>query len=280
MTNSNNNPKYPSIFNDVIGPVMRGPSSSHCAAAVRIGRIARDLMKAELKDVLIEFDTNGSLATTHTSQGSDMGILAGFLGWEPTDERVVESPKAIQEAGIHIKIKIHDYGAEHPNTYKLRLRNAFEQHEMMAISTGGGMIEVTQIDGLSLSLCGDYYETLIFPNADSEKIIDFLHASFVADEFLLHNNVGMQLIEIKAQSFLDEELRSSLCQEFDIKSIHSISPVLPVLSRKAMKVPFITCAEMLAYNQKRNLNLWELAVHYESAGAIYLMNRFFKRCKQ
>lgn len=25
-----------SIFNDVIGPVMRGPSSSHCAAALRI----------------------------------------------------------------------------------------------------------------------------------------------------------------------------------------------------------------------------------------------------
>ena len=33
-----------SIFNDVIGPVMRGPSSSHCAAALRIGRIARDLV--------------------------------------------------------------------------------------------------------------------------------------------------------------------------------------------------------------------------------------------
>src|SRR5512144_2529459 len=32
------------IFNDVIGPVMRGPSSSHCAAALRIGRLARDLM--------------------------------------------------------------------------------------------------------------------------------------------------------------------------------------------------------------------------------------------
>ena len=37
-------PIPPSIFNDVIGPVMRGPSSSHCAAAVRIGRLARDLM--------------------------------------------------------------------------------------------------------------------------------------------------------------------------------------------------------------------------------------------
>jgi hypothetical protein len=46
-------PYYPSIFNDVIGPVMRGPSSSHCAAAVRIGRIARDLMDARIEEVLI-----------------------------------------------------------------------------------------------------------------------------------------------------------------------------------------------------------------------------------
>lgn len=30
----------PSIFNDVLGPVMRGPSSSHSAAANRIARIA------------------------------------------------------------------------------------------------------------------------------------------------------------------------------------------------------------------------------------------------
>ena len=40
---------YPSIFNDVIGPVMRGPSSSHCAAALRIGLIARDLMNGKVK---------------------------------------------------------------------------------------------------------------------------------------------------------------------------------------------------------------------------------------
>lgn len=71
---------HPSIFNDVIGPVMRGPSSSHCAASVRIGRIVRDLMDADLQDILIEFDPSGSLATTHNSQGSDMGLFGGFMG--------------------------------------------------------------------------------------------------------------------------------------------------------------------------------------------------------
>ncbi len=72
----------PSILNDVIGPIMRGPSSSHCAAALRIGKIARDVMKKNIQQVLVEFDTNGSLATTHKSQGSDMGLFGGLLGYE------------------------------------------------------------------------------------------------------------------------------------------------------------------------------------------------------
>ena len=56
---------YPSIFNDVIGPVMRGPSSSHCAASLRIGRLCRDLAGGNLQHILFELDPNGSLATSH-----------------------------------------------------------------------------------------------------------------------------------------------------------------------------------------------------------------------
>ena len=70
----------PSILNDVIGPVMRGPSSSHCAGALRIGRICRDLMDGEISHVNVLFDPKGSLATTHESQGSDMGLMGGLMG--------------------------------------------------------------------------------------------------------------------------------------------------------------------------------------------------------
>ena len=145
---------YPSILNDVIGPVMRGPSSSHCAAALRIGRMARDLMDGEIEEVVVEFDTDGSLATTHESQGSDMGLLGGLLGWDATDERLAESPRWISEVGIHVETRITDLRAEHPNTYQLTLSNATERHTMTAISTGGGMIEVVAIDGVPVSLAG------------------------------------------------------------------------------------------------------------------------------
>ena len=59
---------------------MRGPSSSHCAASLRIARLGRDLMNGDISQILIEFDQNGSLATTHKDQGSDMGLFGGSRG--------------------------------------------------------------------------------------------------------------------------------------------------------------------------------------------------------
>ena len=99
---------YPSIFNDVIGPVMRGPSSSHCAASLRIARICRDLMEEQIKNIVITFDPNGSLATTHKSQGSDMGLFGGFLGWEAYDERLPLSENHLEPNGIFVHIEIKD----------------------------------------------------------------------------------------------------------------------------------------------------------------------------
>ncbi len=88
-----------SIFNDVIGPVMRGPSSSHCAASLRIGRMARELIGGTLDEVLVEFDRKGSLPTTHDSQGSDMGLFGGLMGWNADDERLPDSPRALLDGG-------------------------------------------------------------------------------------------------------------------------------------------------------------------------------------
>jgi L-serine dehydratase len=56
-----------------------------------------------------------------------------------------------------------------------------------------------------------------------------------------------------------------LRSRFDIRSIKKISPVLPVLSHREIKVPFITCNEMLEYNRDKDLDLGDLAVHYECA---------------
>ena len=254
--------KFPSIFNDVIGPIMRGPSSSHCAASVRIGKMARDLMEGNIQEVLIDFDTNGSLATTHESQGSDMGLFGGLLGWEATDKRLVESAKAIRDAGINISIEIKDLNMKHPNTYKLTLKNNKETHELVAISTGGGMIEIVEIDKVTVSMTGDQFETLIFTT--DARILKYIQDTLTSHEFIPNVGVKTSFIEIKTQKPLDTKVLNYLKTEYNIKNIKEIKPVLPVLSQREIEVPFITCEEMLKYNEDKNLSLWELAIHYES----------------
>jgi L-serine dehydratase len=272
-------PYYPSIFNDVIGPVMRGPSSSHCAASIRIGRLARDLMDGRIEEVRVAFDPASSLATTHESQGSDMGLFGGFLGWEPDDERLMEVAKAIKEAGIRVTFEIKKFGAAHPNTYQLWLKRGKEIHEMVALSTGGGMIEVVQVDRVPVSMAGDYFETLMFIESGGEELMEWIKNRVQADDIRLCEGENARFVQIKTQQRLDEKTLSELHSRDGVLSLKKLSPVLPVLSRKNMEVPFITCEEMELYNEHRGLAPWELAIEYESQRGNISMEEVFKKMK-
>ncbi len=241
-----------SIFNDVIGPVMRGPSSSHCAAALRIGRLARDLMDGDITEVLVEFDRAGSLPTTHESQGSDMGLFGGLLGWDADDERLPHSAQALAEAGVKLHIETVDAGDPHPNTYRLTLRNAREAHSLIAISTGGGMIEVIRIDGVPLHMDGGYHETLIWMPKGSQPAFD-------ADETLRHDLGEQQLLQVKAPAFIPADRLAQLSPI----AVKKLSPVLPVPSRNDLHVPFTSAAKMLQHDGTQNTSLWQLAIEYE-----------------
>ncbi|HCN29926.1 MAG TPA: serine dehydratase [Verrucomicrobiales bacterium] len=249
-----------SIFNDVIGPVMRGPSSSHCAAALRIGRLALDLMDGEITEVLVEFDRAGSLPTTHESQGSDMGLFGGLLGWNADDERLPNSAQALADAGIKLHIETVDVGDPHPNTYRLTLKNPRETHTLIAISTGGGMIEVIEIDGVPLRMDGGYHETLIWlSKCDADTLVCILGFSEADKSVCITHDLGdTQLIQIKSSQFAATS---------DLKpiSVKKLSPVLPVPSRKDLHVPFTSCAAMLQHDGDQNTPLWQLAIEYERA---------------
>lgn len=240
-----------SIFNEVIGPVMRGPSSSHCAAALRIGRIARDLMDGDIREVLLEMDAAGSLPTTHESQGSDMGLFGGLLGWDADDERLPQSGKALTDAGIHLTFRTIEAGDAHPNTYRLTLCNAREKHTLIAISTGGGMIEVQSVDGVALRMDGGYHETLVWLERQQEVRVD-------ADEVLVHSGDGFCLVQIRDSSFVS-------LGDLPALSVRRIHPVLPVPSRKGIEVPFMSCSQMLEVDGDLQTPLWQLASQYEQA---------------
>ena len=72
---------------DILGPVMVGPSSSHTAGAVRIGRMARRLL-GEGTPVMAKITLSGSFAATGQGHGTDRALVAGLLGMQPDDDKL------------------------------------------------------------------------------------------------------------------------------------------------------------------------------------------------
>ena len=101
--------KLPGIFNDVIGPVMRGPSSSHTAASWRIGRIALDILNEPLKRAQIEFDREGAWAPNYREQGTTMGFDGGLSGLDITDEMMKSAERYALQKDIIIDLCVRSF---------------------------------------------------------------------------------------------------------------------------------------------------------------------------
>lgn len=153
---------HPSIFNNVIGPIMRGPSSSHTAASVRIGLLARQLLQEEPAGAIFTFDPDGSLATTYRGQGSAMGLAGGLLGMDISDENLVNAEETCRQRGITLQFVIGKLDVSHPNTYGVELiGTSGKVVRFTALSTGGGIARLIALQGKSVKNDRDYINPLL-----------------------------------------------------------------------------------------------------------------------
>ncbi len=261
----------PSIFNDVIGPVMRGPSSSHTAAAVRIGSIIRQFLNGKGRRLLVEFEPKGSLASTYSSQGSDLGLVGGFLGMELTDARLVRALEIARNSGIEVIFKITEYEAAHPNTYRITVETDeldIAEYRLTFISTGGGMFELTNINGTPISVSGGYYEAIYFINPGSDFNPAWLENYIIekhpeVEACRVSTNRQSALINVKTLQPAGTHILDNINSVTNIIQSVQLTPVLPVCSRKDLKLPFSNASELLKNASAENKELWELALSYE-----------------
>lgn len=254
----------PSILNDVIGPVMRGPSSSHSAAAVRIGKIARDLMGSVLKKITVHYDINGSLPTTWLSQGSDMGLSGGLLGFEADDERLIDYKNELEKAKLEVHCIAGDFGDTHPNTYNLTLQNGEEEHVLVALSTGGGMIEVTKIDTLPVSFFGDCYGLVLFTEGLDASLV--VQLTDLGAKVFSEDAAEKSIIFATRLTEFDSDTLDIISKHQSINDMRVVSPVLPILTSSKTAVPFTSAQEMMSYAASTECHdLADLAIHYEAA---------------
>jgi L-serine dehydratase len=152
-----------SVFR-LLGPIMTGPSSSHTAGAVRIGRTARLLFGKEPKNVIVYF--HGSFAETWRGHGSDKAVIGGLLGFKTFDERIKEADKYAEEAGLNVHFKRINLGSDyHPNSIKITIEDDENPVSIIAESVGGGDILIKNVLGYPTEISGENV-TLILKHKD------------------------------------------------------------------------------------------------------------------
>lgn len=149
---------------DILGPVMVGPSSSHTAGAVRIGRMARTLLGGQ--PVKAEIGLYGSFAETGQGHGTDRALVAGLLGMRTDDLEIPRSFESAKERGLMFSFYTARLREAHPNTAVLAVEDENGKTlELQAASTGGGRIRVDKLNGVDVSFTG-MFNTLIVRHQD------------------------------------------------------------------------------------------------------------------
>jgi L-serine dehydratase len=257
--------KLTSILNDVLGPVMRGPSSSHTAAPFFIGTIARALLGEEPASVTITFDPKGSFAQVYRQQGSDLGFAAGLMGMAITDERFSQALDLAAEKGIEINFSIEPLPeADHPNTVDIRMvSRSGEQLSASAQSIGGGAFQLTRLDSWPIMLAGNAYELLIETKAGAETVVlEVLGRSLKqlgAPERQLRGDLA--LVHLKLHSLLTPETESALRTLPGVSRLWTTPPVFFPLQGEPL---FASAGEMIATASSRSLSLGRIALAYEA----------------
>ncbi|MDO5434363.1 L-serine ammonia-lyase, iron-sulfur-dependent, subunit alpha [Eubacterium sp.] len=253
-----------SIFNDVLGPVMTGPSSSHTAGPGRIGYFTGCLMP-DFKSVKLIFPKSSSYATTYKGQKSDIAFAAGLLGLPLNHPDFKNSLHRLKEKNIAFETSLTDTACDHPNTCELVLSGPSGRLCITSLSTGGGMFCVTAINGSAVDFKGDTPVLAGFYTAESQAALrDFLKTlpSSIADTEGLISGNGFYALPLKTSAAAAEIKRLIKTAPGTLRYIPAI---LPVATPKPETLPFSTAGALSLFLQKNPMPLWQAAIEYEAA---------------
>jgi len=146
---------------DMIGPIMIGPSSSHTAGVVRIGRVAKRMLGGNPVKAVITF--YNSFARTYEGHGSDRAIVAGLLDFKTDDKRIKEAFEYAAIKGLEYTFKsVGNASTMHPNSVKLQLTGEEGRTvEVVGESRGGGLIKIKEVNGFEAHFTASMHTLMV-----------------------------------------------------------------------------------------------------------------------
>ena len=254
-----------SILNDVLGPVMRGPSSSHNAAAYAIACLVRQLLNRPLTSAKFTFDEGSSFAEVFRHHGSDMSFAAGTLGLPVTDAQFDKALELADANGVAITFAIERLpGADHPNTVDIEMTSQDGRRlSARAKSTGGGAFTITAVHGWPTNLLGDAYNVLVLGDREgaSRARQILLQDGHLLGDIVWHEQGEQVLVQARRQYPLSADLGRQLETLPGVKGFWYASPsFLP----KPGQPIFASAREMVQLAETRRASLGQLALAYEA----------------
>lgn len=143
------------VFNscfDIIGPIMVGPSSSHTAGVVSIGKFGHDLFGGIPDSVNITFFD--SFSETYQGHGTDKAIVGGLLGLKTDNPRIKHAFELADKQRMNVSFQLEENCPyyEHPNTLLIDMKNEANTIEIGGVSLGGGVSKIFLINGQSADI--------------------------------------------------------------------------------------------------------------------------------
>jgi len=259
-------PTPKSILNHVLGPVMRGPSSSHTAGAYRIGALARALLGAPPVRATCTFDPAGSYAPCYRRQRADLAFAAALMGWPITDDRFGRALDEAARAGIRIAFEVAPLPEpDHPNTVDLGLAAADGRTlQARARSIGGGAVEVTRLAGWPVRLTGEAHAVLVETESGAAEAAARRLAGDGAclDPPDRTQREGRVLVSARRRGPLAPDALAALRAEAGVRAVWTAEPILFPQPGRPL---FASAAEMVALCESRGLSLGEAALESEAA---------------
>jgi L-serine dehydratase len=258
--------KAPSILNDILGPVMRGPSSSHTAGSFHIAVLAKALLGDTPVRARFVFDPAGSYAQVYEQQGVDRAFAAGLLGWALTDARFFEARQAAGASGLELSFAVEAIpGADHPNTVEVELKAAGDGNlALRAKSVGGGAIEIVRVGPWAVRLTGETWCVLVETTAAS---LGQARTLLVSDGAAAGTEsvVAGTSTSLLAVPRVERLAADRVAQLLALPGVAAFREAPPTAFAKRGRPAFTSAREMLALAEQRGGSLGQVALAYESA---------------
>ena len=181
-----------SIF-EIVGPIMIGPSSSHTAGMARIGRMAKDIIGADLKRIQIAL--HPQIKSTFKGHETDVAIVGGLLGMREDDESIKDALKIAEKKNIDTMVSFLPSTYQNPNTVVLTVESDHGIISITGISIGGGSFKITDIDGKKVSFTGK--TNYLFVNYTKKETENKIIKTLEADKALQEKQLGYGAIQTR-----------------------------------------------------------------------------------